>query len=69
VRKQPAGTTRFCSAPRAGRSDSDRDHYLSTRVPTHVHRDLKALAIAAEMPLYELLIEALEEYLVLMRGA
>jgi hypothetical protein len=69
VRKEPAGTIRICSAPRAERPDSDRDHFLSTRVPRHVHRDLKALAIASEMPLYELLIEALEEYLVLMRGA
>jgi hypothetical protein len=68
MRKLTAGTARLRPAPRPGRADSDRDHFFSTRVPRRVHKELKALAIASERPLYELLIEAFEEYLILRRG-
>jgi hypothetical protein len=63
MRKLTAGTVRVRTALRPVRPDSDRDQFFSTRVSRRVHKELKALAIASEIPLYELLIEALEEYL------
>jgi predicted HicB family RNase H-like nuclease len=42
-------------------------YHFSSRIPKHVHKELKILSVSLDIPLQQMIIEALEEYVARMK--
>jgi hypothetical protein len=48
---------------RARLPGSPAAYHFSSRIPKHVHKELKILSVRLDIPLEQMIIEALEDYL------